>query len=125
MPSESVANSPILIYVLIGIAVVSVIFGAVNKGTSGFGAWMNSLRRIGADAKAADLISKNQEIVNLSTDLNTERKARQADRSYFESEMNRRDELIREHIQWDWKVYNVLVIAGLLNKDDSKPPPLH
>lgn len=121
----AVSNSPILLYVLLAVSVVSVVFGAVNRGTSGVGAWLSSLRRIGSDAKAADLSSKQAEIANLAQDLETERRARQADRQYFDKENDRRDSLIRDHIQWDWKVYNVLVLAGLLDKDGSKPPPLH
>lgn len=127
----SVANHPYLIYVLLVIAILSVVFGAVNRGTTGVGAWLGSLRRIGADAKAADIKSRDTQILNLEKDLDTERKARQQDRERFNQELlardheqDRRDDQIREHIKWDWKIYNVLVLAGLLD-ENSKPPPLH
>lgn len=127
----SVANNPYLIYVLLVVAILSVIFGAVNKGTTGVGAWLGSLRRIGADAKAADIKSRDTQILNLEKDLDTERRARQQDRERFNQELlardheqDRRDDQIREHIKWDWKIYNVLVLAGLLD-ENSKPPPLH
>jgi hypothetical protein len=127
----SVANSPYVIYALMAVAVASIFFGAINRGTSGLGAWMRSLRRIGADAKAADIKSRDITIENLSRDLEVERASRQADRLRFQQELeardilqDQRDDLIREHLQWDWKVYNVLVLAGLLN-EDMKPPPLH
>lgn len=127
----SVANNPYLIYVLLVVAILSVIFGAVNRGTTGVGAWLGSLRRIGADAKAADIKSRDTQILNLEKDLDTERRARQQDRERFNQELlardheqDRRDDQIREHIKWDWKIYNVLVLAGLLD-ENSKPPPLH
>lgn len=127
----SVANNPYLIYVLLVVAILSVVFGAVNKGTTGVGAWLGSLRRIGADAKAADIKSRDTQILNLEKDLDTERRARQQDRERFNQELlardheqDRRDDQIREHIKWDWKIYNVLVLAGLLD-ENSKPPPLH
>lgn len=127
----SVANNPYLIYVLLVVAILSVVFGAVNRGTTGVGAWLGSLRRIGADAKAADIKSRDTQILNLEKDLDTERRARQQDRERFNQELlardheqDRRDDQIREHIKWDWKIYNVLVLAGLLD-ENSKPPPLH
>lgn len=131
MVDPSVANSPYVIYALMIVAIISVIFGAVNRGTTGFGAWMGSLRRIGADAKAADIKSRDTQIRNLEIDLDLERQARKADRERFSQELlardheqERRDDQIREHIKWDWQVYNVLVLAGLLD-EKSKPPPLH
>lgn len=125
MPVDpSVASQPIVLYVLLGVGVATIVLGALSKGTTGLGAWLNSLRRIGAEAKAADLMARESEIMNLSHDLKKEREARQKDREYFDSETSKRDKLAREHVKWDWKVYNVLVLAGLLSSDDSQPPPL-
>lgn len=125
------ADNPYVVYALVAVTVLGIIFGALNKGTDGFVVWLNSLRRIGADSKAADIISRDTQIQNLSKDLDTERRARQSDKLRFEQELiardiaqDKRDDQIRDHINWDWKVYNVLVQAGLLDSD-SKPPPLH
>lgn len=127
----SVADSPWVIYAMLVVAVLSVLFGAVNRGTTGVGAWLGSLRRIGADAKAADIRSRDTQIENLEKDLDTERRARKEDRERFQQELTARDieqdlkdEKIREHLKWDWNVYTVLVRAGLLD-EGSKPPPLH
>lgn len=121
----SVAEHPIVLYVLLAVSVLGVIFGGITKSTTGLGAWLASLRRIGADHKAADLTAKEQEIQNLSEDLKQERLARQADRLYFQKELDRRDKLSREHVAYDWQVYNILVRAGLWDeKMGDGPPPL-
>lgn len=121
---SSVADSPWILYAMLAVGVLSIIFGGITRGTTGFGGWLNSLRRIGSDTRSADLNAKEAQIRNLATDLDTERSARRADREEFEEYREKQDDLIQEHIKWDWKVYNVLVIAGLLS-EESKPPRLH
>lgn len=128
---SSVSDNPYLVYVLLIITILSIVFGAINRGTTGIGVWLGSLRRIGADSKAADLRSKTTQIENLEKDLDTERRARQQDKLRFQQEItardimqDARDDRVREHLKWDWQVYNVLVRAGLLD-EKSKPPPLH
>lgn len=127
----AMSNHPYLIFVLLAVTILSVVFGAINRGTTGIGAWLSSLRRIGADSKAADLRSRDTQIANLEKDLDFERRARQQDRLRFQQEItardimqDARDDRVREHLKWDWQVYNVLVRAGLLD-EESKPPPLH
>lgn len=122
--SDSISNNPYILWAMLLAGVLSIAFGALNKSTSGVGAWLASLRRIGADAKAADIKARDDQILNLSTDLDNERKARQADRKYFERELIRRDELSRAHIRWDWEVYNTLVQSELWDGERKGPPPL-
>lgn len=131
MDSSSTPDNPYVFWALVVVSVGTILLTGLNKVFTGWSDWRLSLRRVGSDLHKADLVSRDTQIENLSKDLDTERRARQADRKRFEEEMtardivqDKRDEQIREHLQWDWKVYNVLVIAGLLNKD-SKPPPLH
>jgi hypothetical protein len=131
MDIESVSGHPAVFYTLLAVAIFGILFGALSRGTTGFGEWVKALRRIGSDFKAADIASRDTQIANLILDLDSEREARRKDRERFEQELlardfaqDQRDDLIRDHLIWDWKVYNVLVLAGLLDKD-SKPPPLH
>lgn len=123
--NASVADNPYILWALIIAGILAIILGALNKSTTGVGAWLGSLRRIGADAKAADIAARDLQIQNLYRDLLEERKARQKDRKYFEEEITRRDKLSREHVRWDWKVYNTLVHAELWDKDQDGPPPLY
>lgn len=121
----SVADNPIVLYVLLGVSVLSIILSALSKSTLGFNTFLAAIRRIGSDSRAADIAARDVEIQNLSADLGRERKARQSDREYFEKEMARRDKMAREHIAHDWKVYNVLVRAGLWDDNlGDGPPPL-
>jgi hypothetical protein len=131
MDIGTVPSHPIVFWAAIVVAVFSLVFSSLSRGTTGFGEWVKALRRIGSDFKAADIVSRDIQIANLSKDLDNERAARQADKLRFEQELkardiaqDKRDDLIRDHLVWDWKVYNVLVLAGLLDSE-SKPPPLH
>jgi hypothetical protein len=123
-PIPSFLDNPYVFWGAVVLAVVTVIFKILNTSTEGFGNFLTSIRTIRQKSRDADIMARDQKIENLSRDLRSERTARQADRQYFEKEITRRDELLRKHIAWDWKVYQTLVHAELWPSDTDGPPPL-
>lgn len=112
--NTDVANNPAVLYVVLIITILIAIAGAVPKilgpVSTAYDNWNKRQRVAATEADDADIAEQARQIAYLKGRMDE-----------AHAEISRRDALIREHLIWDFDMYDAAVKKG---ERPRHPPPL-